>query len=153
MTDELSEEHIKKHCPHCDTSSEAYKYLLERTDNFSVVCDAHPITEGHILIIPKQHLSCVGEYPENLYKDFLILYKKVSEFLFKIYGSISSFEHGKFGQTVFHSHIHLIPFKGRVADIIPEGNDKLTVLNDLSEIRNIFKEYGGYLFLSIEDNK
>ncbi|MBU1000029.1 HIT domain-containing protein [Patescibacteria group bacterium] len=60
-----------------------------------MVCDANPVVGGHILIIPKSHLSCIGEYSKNLFKEFLNLYKKVSEFLLKAYGSVSTFEHGK----------------------------------------------------------
>ncbi len=151
--DTLSEEYIKKHCPHCDFSSEAYKYLLEKTDNFSIVCDPHPITEGHILIIPKQHLSCIGEYPENIFAEFLDLYKKVSNFLSKEYDAVSSFEHGKFGQTVFHSHVHFIPFKGNPIEIVPEGEDKLIRIGYLSELKGLFEKNGGYLFFSIENNQ
>ncbi len=153
MTNKLSEEYIKAHCPHCDLKSYAYRYLLEETKNFSVVCDAHPIIEGHILIIPKQHLSCIGEYPEDIYNEFIDLFKKVSEFLLKQYGSVSAFEHGKLGQTIFHSHIHFIPFKGKPTDIVPEGLNKLKKINNLSELKNIFKEQGGYLFFSIGNDK
>lgn len=153
MSNELTEEYIKKNCPHCNFYSEAYKYLLEQTDNFSIVCDVHPITEGHILIIPKQHFSCVGEYLEDLYQGFITLYQKVSEFLVKQYGSVSSFEHGKFGQTVFHSHIHLIPFQGEPTDIVPEGLQKLTKINNLSQLKSYFKNHGGYLFFSIGNDR
>lgn len=153
MINELSEEYIRKHCPHCDPNAEAYKYLLEKTANFSIVCDPHPITKGHILIIPKQHLSCIGEYPENLYKEFLALYKKVSSFLSKEYDSVSSFEHGKFGQTVFHSHVHFIPYYDNPVAIVPEGENKLTKIKDLSKLKSLFKNQGGYLFFSIGNNK
>ncbi|MDO8573625.1 MAG: HIT domain-containing protein [Candidatus Daviesbacteria bacterium] len=153
IEDELSEKYIREHCPHCNLNSEAYKYLLEKTDNFSIVCDPHPITAGHILIIPKHHLSCIGEYPEDIYTEFLILYQKVSDFLSKKYGSISSFEHGKFGQTVFHSHVHFIPFKGASIEIVPEREAKLTRIGDLFELKGLFEKNGGYLFFSIENNK
>lgn len=153
MKDKSSEEYLKQHCPHCDFSSEAYRYLLERTNNFSIVCDVHPITEGHILIIPKQHLSCIGEYPENIFAEFLDLYKKISNFLSKEYDAVSSFEHGKFGQTVFHSHVHFLPFSEDATSIVPEGENKLTKINDLSELKHLFNKWGGYLFFSIENNK
>lgn len=150
--DELSEEYIRKHCPHCDHKSEAYKYLLEETESFYIVCDVHPITKGHILIIPKQHLSCIGEYPDNTYKELENLYQKVSDFLSQEYGSVSSFEHGKLSQTVFHSHVHFIPFKGTSSDIVPEEN-KLNRIDSLSKIKPIFKKHGGYLFFSIGNDK
>lgn len=116
-----------------------------------MVCDANPITEGHILIIPKDHLSCIGEYSEKTYKEFINLYDRLSNFLIKTYGSVSSFEHGNFGQTVFHSHVHLLPFKERPTDIVTEGEKNLFKIYNLSELKNIYKKDGGYLFFSIGD--
>lgn len=150
--EDLSEEAIRTNCPHCSVTSQAFTYIIEETDNFYIVCDAHPLIEGHILIIPKQHISCVGEYPKYLFEEFLNLNKKVSEFLLKEYGFVSSFEHGVFGQTVFHSHIHYLPFNGNPNEIIPE-KEKLFEINDLSELQTLFKRDGGYLFFSIGESK
>lgn len=149
----LSKQNILENCSHCSPNSQAFKYLLLETENFRVVCDIHPICEGHILIIPKEHLSCIGEYSEELFKEFLSLYNKFSEFLLSEYHSVSTFEHGKYGQTVFHSHVHLLPFKGDPVEIIPEGKDKFFELNDLSKLKELFKKQGGYLFFSIEDSQ
>src|SRR5258708_39050697 len=151
-TNELSEEYIRKHCPHCDNKSEAYKYLLEETQNFYIVCDAHPLTKGHILIIPKKHLSSIGEYSASLYGEFVNLYQKVAYFLLKEFGSVSTFEHGKLGQTVFHSHVHFLPFEGTARDIVADENI-LTKLESISEIKPLFKKQEGYLYLSIVNDK
>lgn len=146
--EDLSEEAIRKNCPHCAISIEDENFL-EKSENFYIVCDGHPIAEGHILIIPKKHISCVGAFPENLYKEFVNLNDKVSKFVLENYGSVSSFEHGIFGQTVFHSHVHYLPFDGKPADIVPEN--KLHEISDLSKLKNLFKSDGGYLFFSIDD--
>jgi histidine triad (HIT) family protein len=148
--EDFSELAIRTNCPHCDLDSQAYRYILEETDKFYIICDAHPLTEGHLLIIPKQHISCVGEYSEDIFKEFLKLNKKVSQFLIKKYKSVSSFEHGIFGQTVFHSHIHYLPFEGKPTDIVPEN--KISVITDLSELKNLLKKDGGYLFFSLGNN-
>jgi diadenosine tetraphosphate (Ap4A) HIT family hydrolase len=148
--EDLSEKAIKANCPHCALASQAYSYILEKTDNFYIICDAHPLVEGHILIIPRQHISCVGAYPEILFKEFLKLNNKVSQFLMENYKSVSSFEHGIFGQTVFHSHIHYLPFNGKPTDIVPEN--KISIIPNLSELKNLLKKDGGYLFFSLEDN-
>jgi diadenosine tetraphosphate (Ap4A) HIT family hydrolase len=145
--EDLSEQAIIKNCPHCDVTSQAFTHIIEESSNFYIVCDAHPLTEGHILIIPKGHFSCIGEYPENIFNDFLMLNKKVSKFLLDIYGSVGSFEHGIFGQTVFHSHIHYLPFSGKPIDIIPEN--KFFTIENLSKLKNLFKKDGGYLFFSL----
>ncbi|MDB5171110.1 MAG: hypothetical protein JWO35_804 [Candidatus Saccharibacteria bacterium] len=147
--EDLSEEAIKKDCPHCSLASQAYLYSLGETSSFRIVCDAHPLKEGHILVIPKAHLSCIGEYEPGLLQEFKELYDKVSTFVQVQYGSVATFEHGVFGQTVFHSHIHFLPFTGSPDDIVPEGAEKRTPLADLSELQELYKGQGGYLFFSI----
>lgn len=151
--DDFSEESLKTNCPHCDPNSFALKYPLEETNNFWIVCDVHPLIEGHVLIIPKKHLSCIGEYPTPEYLEFLSLFKKYSDFIKKTYGAISAFEHGKIGQTVFHSHVHLLPFNGSPLEIIPEGLNNLVLFNDFSYLKDVFRKEGKYLFFSISDQK
>ncbi len=149
MTDTLSEQYIKENCPFDQNNHLAFTYLLEETEDFRVACDFNPLTEGHILIVPKKHISCVGEYPEDLFNKFLVVYEKVSRFIISNYGSVSTFEHGKIGQTVFHSHVHLMPFNGNPLDIIPEGENHLEKIPNIQKLRGKTE----YLFFSIEDNK
>ena len=145
----LSKQDIKNNCPHCDPKHEAMKDVLEATKNFWVVCDHSPLTLGHILIIPKKHLSCVGVYSPTLLKEFEGLYIKAGEFLLSSFGCVSSFEHGIIGQTVFHSHFHLVPFLGTPLQIIPEGESFLQPTLGIKTFPDIFKKDGQYLFFSI----
>lgn len=139
-------------CPNCDKNSFPFKNLLKETKNFRVVCDVHPLIEGHILIIPKRHLSCVGEYPEKIYQEFITLYKDISDFIKKEYGSVATFEHGKIGQTIFHSHIHLLPYSKSSETIIPEGKKLIKSIKNLDSLKNFFERDGKYLFFSIGKN-
>jgi diadenosine tetraphosphate (Ap4A) HIT family hydrolase len=148
---DFSEQNIKNNCSHCDAKSLALERLLKKTKNFWIVCDIHPLTEGHILIIPKKHISCVGAYSSDLFKEFIKLYSWCSEFIKTEYGSVASFEHGIIGQTVFHSHVHLMPYRGNESEIIPEGRNKLKQLKNISGLRKIFLKEGQYLFFSIGD--
>ena len=138
-----------KNCPHCGSHSSALKYLLLETKNFRVVCDVHPIIEGHILIISKNHLSCVGEYSQEIFDEFTNLYEKFSRFIKDMYSSVSSFEHGKIGQTVFHSHTHIIPYSGNPGDIIPEGEEHMATISSLESLQDMYRKDGKYLFFSI----
>lgn len=151
LSDTLSEEHIREHCPHCDPASDAFNDLLEETEYFRIVCDYHSIIEGHILIIPKQHLPCVGEYPKKLFEAFIGHYEAVSMFVKKHYGSVSTFEHGKIGQTVFHSHVHFLPYAGDPTAIVPEGRNHLVALPSFVELQRLYEHYDRYLFFSIGD--
>lgn len=151
LPETLSEHHIREHCPHCDPAGDAFTDLLEETEQLRIVCDYHSIIEGHILIIPKRHCSCVGEYPKALFEEFVLHYETVSAFVKKHYGSVSTFEHGKIGQTVFHSHVHVLPYAGDPTTIVPEGRDHLVALPSFIELQRLYEHYGRYLFYSIGD--
>jgi len=151
LPETLSEKYIQEHCPHCDPAADAFTDLLRETEHFRIVCDYHSIIEGHILIIPKQHLSCVGEYPKELFEEFIEHYETVLAFLQKHYGGVSTFEHGKIGQTVFHSHVHFLPYTGDPTSIVPEGKDHLVALPSFVELQRLYAQYGRYLFFSIGD--
>ena len=153
LPNSLSEENIRAHCPHCDPASDAFRDLLKETDQFRIVCDVHPIIEGHSLIIPKKHVSCVGEYDDALFQEFSDHYDAVSAFVRKHYGSVSTFEHGKIGQSVFHSHVHILPFKGEPTAIVPEGLEHCTPLSKIEDLRSLYLRQGQYLFFSIENRK
>lgn len=138
-----------KDCPHCDHASFALEKPLFVTDTFYVVCDVHPLIEGHILIIPKQHISCAGAFSKQIFTEFLSLYQQVSKFVKETYGSISSFEHGILGQTVFHAHIHILPYVGDFRRIILEGTDHIRQL-PVDTLREEYQREGKYLFFSVE---
>jgi len=146
------EERLIQECPHCDPDSFALKHPLEETENYWVVCDVHPLTEGHILIMPKFHLACVGVFSEEMFDELVELYALFSEFLAREYGRVATFEHGKIGQTVFHSHVHLLPWEGNPTDIVPEGKEYLEPLTRLSDLKEAFERQGKYLFFTIEND-
>jgi len=139
-------------CVHCNPRSFALEQPLLVADNFYVVCDVHPLIEGHLLIIPKDHISCAGAFSSELFTEFSALYKKFSDFLKSAYGSVSTFEHGITGQTVFHAHIHLLPYAGLPESIIPEGSRVIHSLSNIKELQQVFLKDGKYLFFSIGDS-
>lgn len=138
-------------CPFCDPLAQAKDLLLQETENFRIILDAHPLIEGHILIVPKDHISCVGEYPESLVKEFDLLYQKVCAFIKSQYGKVSTFEHGKIGQSIVHSHVHMLPFIGEPTQIVIEGGDHLKKIGDIKDVKKFFELEDKYLFFSIED--
>lgn len=140
-------------CPHCDSTGWAFRWVLTKSSYFTVLCDVHPLVEGHLLIIPKRHTSCAGEYTKEEWKDFLPLYQRMSDWVLREFGSVATFEHGKIGQTVFHSHIHILPFSGNSEQIVPEGEATLRPLQAVEKLVDIFQQEGQYLYVSINQQK
>jgi len=138
-------------CRHCFGGAQVVDPLFS-SENFWIVCDFHPLVRGHILIIPKEHISCFGALSKNAFLEFKYLYEKVKDFINNNYGPVAVFEHGIAGQTVFHAHIHFLPFDGKIGHIIGES-DSVREFDSLMQIKEQFKKQGKYLFVEIANQK
>jgi diadenosine tetraphosphate (Ap4A) HIT family hydrolase len=102
---------VKAPCLFCDISQE--RVISENSIAYAIR-DGFPVTEGHTLIIPKNH---VDEYFGLSIEELLgcdNLLKSVRRDLLLVDDSIKGFNIGMnsgtvAGQVVFHCHIHLIP--------------------------------------------
>jgi histidine triad (HIT) family protein len=92
--------------------------VVYRDDMLIAFMDIHPVTPGHLLVVPKYHSSDLTGLPEEYASRLLMVAGKLSATLrrselrceginlFMAMGEIA-------GQTVFHTHLHIIPrFKG-----------------------------------------
>ncbi len=88
--------------------------IVEETDMFYAIKDGYPVTEGHLLVIPKRH---VAEYfdlsdPERRGADSFMEY--LYRGMVKNDPAITGYNIGvncgfSAGQSIFHLHYHLIP--------------------------------------------
>ncbi len=103
-----------------------------------VIQDLYPVTDGHLLVIPKRHAETYFDLvrPEINALNRLLLDQK--ERIEKEDDSVTGFNVGinsgeSAGQTVFHCHIHLIPRRkndvdnprGGVRGVVPDKADYL----------------------------
>jgi len=135
-------------CAFCDAHDATYGHVLKETEEFRVVCDPYPLIEGHILIIPKRHIACIGACSIGAFREFMTLYTEVGKFLQKNYGALSSFEHGDIGHSVPHAHMHLLPCEVSEKSVIPEGESHLEPLMGMAALRSLFAQRNHYLFFS-----
>ena len=120
-----------KECPFCCTDIRTR--ILAENSLCYLIEDKYPVTDGHSLVIPRRHVvDYFGMTPaEQVAANALLLQRK--EELEQSDSSIDGFNIGMnsgsaAGQTIFHSHIHLIPRRsgdsedptGGVRFVIPE---------------------------------
>lgn len=97
-------------CPFC--SLEAERIWLASTPALAVF-DGFPISDGHTLVIPKQHVASVFDLSPDEQLDLWSFVSQVRCELKKRFG-VEAFNIGindgaLAGQTVLHAHIHVIP--------------------------------------------
>ena len=99
-------------CPFCNENIK--DQVVEEFGSVLAIKDRYPVSEGHHLIIPKRHSSDWFSMAEREKRDagtlLRILRNRLTAFDTRITGFNVGFNCGSAaGQTVFHSHIHLIP--------------------------------------------
>jgi len=96
--------------------------VARRTPSFVVFEDAEtlafldlfPVTRGHVLVVPKQHIDRLTDLPESSYTGYL---KAVTEVCRRVerlssHYNVSMNQGELAGQIIFHMHFHVIPRYG-----------------------------------------
>jgi len=98
-----------KKCPFCDLGQDV---VLENDHAFAIY-DGYPVSEGHMLVIPRRHVTVYFGMSAAEKSACWELVERVRTFIMDRYhpsGINVGFNCGESaGQTVFHAHIHVIP--------------------------------------------
>jgi len=108
-------------CPFCTLTSSA---IILDNDHAMSIYDGFPVSPGHMLILPKRHMTSLFEASFEERTALFDLLAESRGLLLGEYGpdgfNIGINEGSAAGQTVMHLHIHLIPrYAGDKAD--PRG--------------------------------
>ncbi|MGY4644150.1 HIT family protein [Cellulomonas sp. URHB0016] len=91
---------------------------VSESDTVLALMDIDPVTEGHVLVIPKTHLPDLGDLPDDLAAEMFAVARQVAAALrrapLRCEGVNLFYADGEAAfQEVFHSHLHVIPrFRG-----------------------------------------
>ncbi len=114
------------------------KRIVNENNLAYLIYDKFPVTDGHSLIIPKRHFPDYFEITQAEVNSVNFLLHQAKEFLQKEDKTIEAFNIGinsglTAGQTILHTHIHLIPRR------------KYDVENPRGGIRNLIAGKGDYI--------
>jgi ATP adenylyltransferase len=118
---------------------------------------AGPLTEGHMLVAPREHWTCTARLPREIYSQLQNVREATVKWLKKTYElPVIEFEHGVIGTQaggcgIDHAHIHLMPWpkSSRLLDILPQEtvNNAITTISfpnyDVSEPYLFIKDSDG----------
>ena len=87
--------------------------IIYEDDKIVAFLDIHPVSRGHLLVIPKNHTNDILETDDATAADMIHKSKKLADAVVKAVNAdgftISTNNGLAAGQTVFHLHFHLIP--------------------------------------------
>lgn len=99
-------------CPFCGLASREPERIILETEDACIIPTLGQITEtgGYTLVVPKEHVKCLGAMSQTEARIFAGTVRRVEEAIEKEYAlPVLMFEHGIVGQTVLHAHLHLLP--------------------------------------------
>ena len=119
----------EKACPFCGPPRD---HILAECDVAMALWDTHPVSPGHVLIVPRRHVASWFESTANEREAMLHLADDAHRIVGKRH-SPDAFNLGindgaAAGQSVPHLHLHLIPrYRGDVSD--PRGGVRWIIPN------------------------
>ncbi|EOH87922.1 histidine triad protein [Enterococcus pallens ATCC BAA-351] len=95
-------------------NQEIPSYKVYEDDKVYAFLDLSQVTKGHTLVVPKQHVADIFEYDEALAGEVFARIPKVAKALEKAFPEMEGLNILNNNkelayQSVFHSHVHLIP--------------------------------------------
>ena len=120
-------------CPFCHPEDNFPKEkVLFSTYNWIAVYDGYPVTDGHVLLIPKGHYETYFDLPDSLKESMHYAVERVKAILdakHKPNGYNIGCNCGEAaGQSIMHFHLHIIPrYKGDVEN--PRGGVRGVIPN------------------------
>jgi len=122
-------------------------YKVYEDEKVLAFLDINPVSEGHVLVVPKDHYSDIVSIDENILADVVrvaqILLKKMIERGIADGGNLFQANRISGEQTVFHFHMHVIPrntndgidfSKGLMSNIVKMNEEKLKVMCEMLKI-------------------
>lgn len=132
--------------------------ILWESENFFVKVGVGILAPGHIMIIPKIHISCFGQLPKQLHKEFILIKKDVFDKIKSNFFEPIIYEHGIYSQSIKHAHLHFLPSRNEYYHMnnIKENlfkSLKSTQIRSIFQIKNVFKKEGSYFYLEQNNRK
>jgi histidine triad (HIT) family protein len=102
-------------------------YKVAETSEFLAFLDINPLTEGHILVIPKQEVDYIFDLDSETYVGLMLFAQIVASGLKKAI-SCQRIGISVIGLEIPHAHIHLIPINS--IDDMNFSRPKLSFTNE-----------------------
>lgn len=97
-------------CPFCNPDS---SQVLREFECCIALWDKHPVTEGHVLLVPRRHVHDIFELEHGERAALMAAIGEVKDLLAERYGPDGfniGFNVGEAaGQSIDHAHVHIIP--------------------------------------------
>jgi len=89
-------------------AGEIPSYKIAENDSFFAFLDIFPLTEGHVLVVPKTETDKFFDVSDDLLKEWLVFAKPIARAIEKAF-DCNRCGISVIGLEVPHAHMHLVP--------------------------------------------
>ncbi|MDX2047746.1 MAG: HIT family protein [Chitinophagaceae bacterium] len=89
-------------------AGEITSYKIAESEKFFAFLDIFPLTEGHVLVVPKQEIDKFFDVPDDYLKELLVFAKPIAKAIEKSF-NCNRCGIAVIGLEVPHAHLHLVP--------------------------------------------
>ncbi|MES9541225.1 hypothetical protein [Actinomadura sp. NPDC000600] len=121
--------------------------------DFFLIPDVAPLTEGHLLLVTREHHQCAGDFPRGMWESAWRWRDRVARLYREAYGAgdLLLFEHGPAspqggGACIDHAHWHLLPGTPGVRAVV-EGEGRPGAPADHATLRACYRSGRSYLLI------
>ncbi|KAL0480055.1 Cbr1 [Acrasis kona] len=128
--EKLNKKQLSSICVFCNDEA-INEGLIVESEHFRCLYNIRPVFPGHVLIMPKRHLSCIEYIESSEAQEYLAFTQNIIKALKRVYSTDSINvlvqEGPHSGQSIQHLHTHFLP---RTSDDIPKTKDGTGVEED-----------------------
>jgi len=111
----LEHNHKDTKCPFCNYNRRQ-EYLVQEGNTCAIIANKYPYLYGHLLVIPKRHITDILDLNKDEDKDLMLLTKRAIKMLKEAFhpdGFDVGYQTKMGGGTLDHIHFHIVPrYKG-----------------------------------------
>jgi diadenosine tetraphosphate (Ap4A) HIT family hydrolase len=113
--------------------------IVQSGERASAILDTAPITRGHLLIVPHEHVASLGKAKVQTQAEMMALKERSIEILTALYQPPTVLEHGaasfarNAGACVDHAHVHLVPGWFRLLDRLKQDYPDAQTFNNYED--------------------
>ena len=111
--DGIPETKSEQICAFCEIDF-GKRFILRESEHFYLRWDKFPVSPGHLLLIPKRHITLPSDLSETEWHELRLVIEEACSLLKTRDNQITGFNIGinigsDAGQTMPHLHVHVIP--------------------------------------------
>ena len=134
--------------------------VIFQTDHFVVIPTIGSFVEGYVMVVSKDHYTCVGNIPESHFSELKALLLETKNRIRSAYGMDTvCFEHGsvsctnRFGGCINHAHIHIVPSRESLIGYLPEYGLEYQELAAIDALQPFGRDGIPYLYFEDVDEQ